>query len=59
MEKITLTLTLDEANLLLKALGELPFREVFELIGKIQQQANQQLQDTNHSASDPSQASPL
>lgn len=56
MEKITLTLTLDEANLLLKALGEMPFREVFELIGKIQHQANQQLQGTNHSAQEPPRA---
>jgi len=53
MEKITLSLTLDEANLLLKALGEMPFREVFELIGKIQQQANQQLQDTNPGRGEP------
>lgn len=43
MEKITLKLTLDETNLILKALGEQPFTSVFELIGKIQQQATTQL----------------
>ncbi len=36
-------LTLDEANLILKALGKLPFEQVFELIGKLNQQANKQL----------------
>ncbi|MEM7655894.1 MAG: hypothetical protein AAF399_07185 [Bacteroidota bacterium] len=45
METIELTLTLEEANLILEALGDMPFKEVFELIGKIQQQASEQLQD--------------
>lgn len=43
MEKIKLELTIDEANLILEALGALPFKKVFELIGSIQQQASQQL----------------
>ncbi|MEO1451980.1 MAG: hypothetical protein AAFV07_20785 [Bacteroidota bacterium] len=47
MEKITLTLTLDETNLILKALGEQPFNSVYELIGKIQHQATDQLQDSD------------
>lgn len=50
MEKITLTLTLDETNLILKALGEQPFNSVYELIGKIQHQATEQLQDTDSPA---------
>ena len=50
MEKITLTLTLDETNLILKALGEQPFNSVYELIGKIQQQATGQLQESGSPA---------
>lgn len=50
METIQLTLTLTEANLILDALGEKPFRDVFELIGKIQQQANEQLQSSEENS---------
>lgn len=49
MEKNTihvqLNITLEEANLIFKALGTLPFSEVYELIGKLNEQANQQLQN--------------
>lgn len=41
---IQLNITLEEANLIFKALGTLPFSEVYELIGKLNEQANQQLQ---------------
>ena len=43
--KISLILTLDlaEVNLILDALGDRPFREVFELITHINLQANEQL----------------
>lgn len=43
MEKIKLELTIDEANIILEALGALPFSKVFSLIGSIQQQASEQL----------------
>ena len=43
MQNISLTLTIDETNLVLEALGNLPFARVFALIGKIQEQARQQL----------------
>jgi len=43
MEKITLELDLDEVNVILKLLYKEPFKDVFELIGKINYQANQQL----------------
>lgn len=43
MNEINLQLTIDEANLILEALGNLPFVKVYALIGKIQQQAGQQL----------------
>lgn len=42
-EKIVFELDLKEANLIFKALGKLPFEEVYELIGHLNQQANQQL----------------
>ena len=43
MKEINLQLTIDEANLILEALGNLPFVKVYALIGKIQEQAGQQL----------------
>ena len=43
MKDITLQITIDEANLILEALGNLPFARVYTLIGKIQEQAGQQL----------------
>ena len=43
MEEISLQITVDEANLLLEALGTLPFVKVYALIGKVQEQAGQQL----------------
>ncbi len=43
MKTVTFALTLDEANLLFKALGKMPFEQVYELIGKMHGQANQQL----------------
>jgi hypothetical protein len=43
MKNLTLRVSLDEANLIMKALGELPFKDVYELIGKINDQANSQL----------------
>ena len=43
--KLQLRFTIDEVNLILEALGQMPFSRVYELIGKIQEQARQQLQD--------------
>ncbi|KAA3613652.1 MAG: hypothetical protein DWQ05_15330 [Calditrichaeota bacterium] len=43
MKEINLKVSLDEANLILEALGTLPFTRVFGLIGKIQEQAGHQL----------------
>jgi hypothetical protein len=44
MTNLQLTLTLDEINAVLEALGQQPYVKVFQLIGKIQQQAAEQLQ---------------
>lgn len=41
--ELHLSLTIDEANLVLEAVGNLPFHRVFGLVAKIQQQASQQL----------------
>jgi len=38
-QEIPLKLTLEEINLVLKALGDRPFKEVYQLIGKINSQA--------------------
>ncbi|MBP6899674.1 MAG: hypothetical protein KBC73_06280 [Burkholderiaceae bacterium] len=42
--QLKLVLTLDEVNLILEAVGALPFARVYALVGRIQQQAAQQLQ---------------
>ena len=47
MQTLQLHLTIDEVNLLLEALGDLPFARVHTLIGSIQQQAQEQLQESN------------
>jgi hypothetical protein len=44
---LQLQLTLEELNLILKALGSQPFNQVYEIIGKIHDQANQQLKNKN------------
>lgn len=43
MEELKLNLTIDEANLILDALGRLPFAQVYSLVAKIQEQARQQI----------------
>lgn len=40
---IELRLDINEVNVLIKALSERPFREVYELLGKIHAQSNAQL----------------
>ncbi|MCT4697288.1 MAG: hypothetical protein V3581_00300 [Candidatus Cardinium sp.] len=40
---IALRLSIDEVNIIIKALSEKPFREVYELIGNIHTQSNAQL----------------
>ncbi len=44
MTDIQLRLTIDELNLVLEGIGNLPFARVFALVGKIQAQAGEQLQ---------------
>jgi hypothetical protein len=46
-DTIHLDLSLDEVNLILEGLGELPFRRVFQLIGRIQRAAHSQIQEAD------------
>jgi hypothetical protein len=43
-QEISIQLTLAEVNQILDALGGLPYREVYQLVGKIQRQGEAQLQ---------------
>lgn len=43
MKEIQLTVTIDEANLILRGIGLLPFAEVYQLVAKLQEQAGRQL----------------
>lgn len=61
MPEIQLQLTLAEVNQILDALGQKSYKEVYQLIGKIQRQAEAQLQDNQpgvNPASEESQPSP-
>jgi len=42
-QQITLSCTIEEANLILEGLGLIPFAKVYSLVNKLQQQASQQL----------------
>jgi hypothetical protein len=46
MQEIKLNLSIAETNLILEALGQMPYVRVFELIANIQQQAQAQLSAT-------------
>ena len=51
---VTLHLNIDEVNEIIKALSKRPFEEVYELIGKIHTQSNNQLtSDTELQAASP------
>ena len=47
MDELKLSLTIDETNLILEGLGNLPFVRVHQLVAKIQQQASSQLGTVN------------
>ena len=59
MKNIDLQLSIEEANLILEALGSLPFKKVYALIAKIQEQASQQLQGSSGSDEDAERKQPL
>lgn len=45
MEELNLKLTITEVNTVLEAMGQLPYLRVYELITKIQMQAQEQLKN--------------
>jgi hypothetical protein len=47
MQEINLKVTIEEANLILEGLGNLPFAKVYALVAKIQEQAASQLNRNN------------
>lgn len=47
MNDLRFTLTINEANLVLKALGTLPYQDVYKLVEKIQAQASLQINHLN------------
>lgn len=54
-KELILKVTVEEGNMIFKGLGKLPFEDVFELIGKLNEQANHQLNgssDMNNSSFD-------
>lgn len=57
MKNINLELSIEEANLILEALGNLPFSKVYVLIAKIQEQASQQLKLNGTGPSDNAEGS--
>jgi hypothetical protein len=52
MKEFKLELSLNEVNLILKALGDLPYSQVTELVAKIHAQAKEQLASNGHDKED-------
>ena len=50
MKDVHITVSIDEVNQILDALGQQPFVRVYQLIAKIQQQAQIQLRDESPAA---------
>ena len=50
MPPISLSLTLEETNTVLEALGQMPYARVYLLVQKIQQQATEHLQTEDAAA---------
>lgn len=55
-KEIQLQFTPDEVNLILEGLGNLPFVKVYQLIGKIQEQASRQVSGDEGQAPAPARA---
>ena len=45
MKELTFTLTVEETNLVMQGLGNMPFAQVHELVGKFQKQASEQVNE--------------
>lgn len=57
MKNIQLTLSIEETNLLLEGLSNMPYKRVAELVNKIQLTGQTQLEQTNGVATNNSQKS--
>ena len=58
MSEINLQVTIDEANVILEGLGQLPFARVFALVAKLQEQAAQQLKQDDEPMAEVSKLEP-
>ena len=47
MQEINLRLAVEDVNVILEGVGNLPFAKVYTLVGKIQEQAAQQMRATH------------
>jgi len=45
MKEVNLKLTVNEVNMVIKALGQFPYNQVYEVVSKIHTQASDQVQD--------------
>jgi hypothetical protein len=52
MQEINLRLAVDDVNMILEGVGGLPFARVYLLVGKIQEQAAEQLRASQAAAPD-------
>ena len=52
MKEINLRLTIEEINIVLKALGRMPFQEVYGLVHKIHVQSTEQWEESPEEISD-------
>lgn len=43
MKEVNLKLNVNEVNMVIKALGQLPYNQVYEIIGRIHTQASEQV----------------
>jgi hypothetical protein len=59
MQEINLKVTIEEANLILEGLGNLPFAKVYALVAKIQEQAASQLNRNNSPKDELSAVEPI
>jgi hypothetical protein len=61
MNAVNLELSLEETNLVLEALGAMPYVRVYTLVAKVQKQAQDQLRDSSQpgaAALEPDETSP-
>ena len=51
-ESVQINLTVEEANLILQGLGQLPFHDVYKIIHKIHTQFQMQVEEMNRAEDD-------